>query len=158
MPARSYHGGNPTTPEEYTEELFKKEFGADLSRSEAYARYAALSPADQDAFDRKYGINKYAAPRVGQALTVSTEKDMPGYASLLPPKDTWNFHYAAAVLRSGDDFITLENAAGWDPQNWIFFMYGPESKGQSFHEFHGATRTHGTRYQTYVVQPEKPKK
>ncbi len=153
LTARSYHGGNPTTPEEYTEELFKKEFGADLTREEAYARYAALTPTEKDDFDRKYGINKYAVPRVGQALTISTEKDMPGYSST--SDFTWNFHYAAAVLRSGHDFVTLESAAGWDADDWIFFMYGPESKGQSFHEFQGSTETHGSRYQTYVVQPEK---
>ncbi len=153
LTARSYHGGNPTTPEEYTEELLKKEFGSELSRSEAYAKYAELSEDDKKAFDQKYGINKYAVPRVGQALTISTEKDMPGYA---PASEfTWNFHYAAAVLRSGHDFITLESAADWDSDDWIFFMYGPESKGQSFHEFQGDTRTHGTKYQTYVVQPEK---
>lgn len=152
LTARSYHGGDPTTPEEYTEELLKKEFGSDLTRSEAYARYGALSPAEKDAFDRKYGINKYAVPRVGQALTISTEKDMPGYADA--SDFTWNFHYAAAVLRSGHDFITLESAAGWESDDWIFFMYGPESKGQSFHEYQGGTLTHGTRYQTYVVQPE----
>lgn len=153
LTARSYHGGNPTTPEEYTEELFKREFGEDLTREEAYARYAALTDEQKDDFDRRYGINKYAVPRVGQALTISTEKDMPGYA---PNSDfTWNFHYAAAVLRSGHDFVTLESAAGWDSDDWIFFMYGPESKGQSFHEFQGSTETHGSRYQTYVVQPEK---
>ncbi|HEX5874951.1 MAG TPA: DUF4157 domain-containing protein [Pyrinomonadaceae bacterium] len=153
LTARSYHGGDPTTPEEYTEELFKKEFGANLTREEAYAKYAALTATEKDDFDRKYGINKYAVPRVGQALTISTEKDMPGYSDTSDM--TWNFHYAATVLRSGNDFVTLESAAGWDSDDWIFFMYGPESKSQSFHEFHGSTETHGSRYQTYVVQPEK---
>jgi len=157
LSARSYHGGNPTTPEEITEEVLKKEFGAGLSRMELLARYDALSAADKDAVDRKYGINKYAVPKVGQGLTISTEKDMPGYMST-DPRHTWNFHYAAAVLRSGPDFITLESAAGWDSDDWIFFMYGPETKGQSFYEYHGATGTHGTKYQTYVVEPEKPKK
>ncbi|MEO1208790.1 MAG: DUF4157 domain-containing protein [Cyanobacteria bacterium J06638_20] len=153
---RTYHGGSPTTPEEWSEELFKKEFGADLTRAEAYAAYASLSPSEQDAFDRKYGINKYAVPEVGQGLTVSTETDMPGF-EFVPghEDDTWNFHYAAAVLSSGHDYITLENAAGWATTNWIFFMYGPESKGQSFHEFQGATDTHGTKYSTFVVEPEE---
>jgi hypothetical protein len=150
---RTYHGGDPTTPEEWSEELFKKEFGNGLTRAEAYARYAALSPAEKDAFDRKYGINKYAVPRVGQGLTVSTEKDMPGY-STAPGAFTWNFHYAAAVLASGHDFVTLESARGWGATEWIFFMYGPETKHQSFYEFHGGTGTHGSRWSTYVVQPE----
>lgn len=150
---RTYHGGNPTTPEEWSEEVFKMEFGKDLSRTEAYAKYAALSVAEKDAFDRKYRINKYAVPEVGQGLTVSTEKDMPGFA---PASGfTWNFHYAATVLKSGHDYVTLESAAGWPPTAWIFFMYGPESKGQSFHEFQGGTATHGTKWSTFVVEPEK---
>jgi len=151
---RTYHGGNPTTPEEWTEELFKKEFGAGLTRDEAYARYAALTDAERDQFDRKYGINKYAVPRVGQGLTVSTEKDMPGFALAGPAGSTWNFHYAATVLASGSDYVTLESAAGWGATDWIFFMYGPRNKGQTFHEFHGATGTHGTKWTTLVVQPE----
>lgn len=151
LTARSYHGGNPTTPEEWSEELYKKEFGQNLTRQEAYARYAALSPDEKDAFDKKYGINKYAVPRVGQGVTISTEKDMPGYHPV--SSFTWNFHYAAAVLSSGDDYVTLECAAGWDPKKWIFFMYGPEKKGQSFYEFQSATGTHGSKSSAYVVQP-----
>jgi len=150
---RSYHGGDPTTPEQWSEELFKKEFGADLTREEAYQAYANLSPEDKDKFDRKYRINKYAVPKVGQGITISTEKDMPGFKRV--SGFTWNFHYAADVLSSGHDYITLENAAGWAPTGWILFMYGPESKKQSFYEFQGATRTHGSKYTALVVEPEK---
>jgi hypothetical protein len=154
---RGYHGGDPTTPEEWSEEIFKKEFGAPLTRSAAYAKYSALSAADKKKFDEKYGINKFAVPKVGQGLTVSTEKDMPGFglAPGVPASKTWNFHYAATVLASKDDYVTLENAAGWKTTDWIFFLYGPASKGQTFHEFHGATGTHGTAWTTLVVQPEK---
>lgn len=149
---QDYQGGNPNTPEIWAEEVYKKEFGAHLGRAEAYAAYDALSAADKDKFDRKYGINKYAVPRVGQGMTIVTEKDMPGFANT--SGFTWNFHYAAPVLSSGSDYITLESAAGWAPDKWIFFMYGPESKGQSFHEYQGATQTHGNKYTTMVVQPE----
>jgi len=154
---RTYHGGDPTTPEEWSEEIFKKEFGTGLTRSAAYAKYAALSAADKKKFDEKYGINVFAVPKVGQGLTVSTEKDMPGFALApgVPASSTWNFHYAAVVLTGGQDYVTLENAAGWKTTDWIFFMYGPASKGQTFHEFHGATGTHGTAWTTLVVQPEK---
>jgi hypothetical protein len=149
---RTYHGGDPTTPEEWSEELYKKEFGAGLSREEAYRAYANLSDSDRDNFDRKYQINKYAVPKVGQGITISTEKDMPGYAE--SSGFTWNFHYAAPVLTSGHDYITVENAAGWAPTGWILFMYGPESKGQSFYEYQGDTNTHGTKHSAYVVEPE----
>jgi hypothetical protein len=148
---RPYHGGNPTTPEEMSEEIFRKEFGAGLSRDELYARYAALSDAEKEAFDRKYGMNKFAVPKVGQGITISTEKDMPGFAS---SGFTWNFHYAAVVLQSGHDYITLESAAGWGGKQWIFFMYGPETKGQSFHEFQMGTGTHGNKASSMVVKPE----
>lgn len=148
---QDYQGGNPNTPEIWAEEIYKKEFGEGLSRAEAYAAYDALSPDEKDKFDRKYGINKYAAARVGQGMTIVSEKDMPGFTS---SGFTWNFHYAAPVLSSGSDYITLESAAGWGPDDWIFFMYGPETKGQSFHEFQGATQTHGSKYTTMVVQPE----
>jgi hypothetical protein len=153
LTARSYHGGIPTTPEEWSEELFKKEFGSNLTREQAYAAYANLSPEEKDAFDRKYGINKYAVPRVGQGITISTERDMPGYAEA--SGFTWNFHYAAPVLSSGEDYVTLESARGWAPTDWIFFMYGPETKAQSFYEYQGATLTHGTKSSAYVVQPER---
>jgi hypothetical protein len=149
---RTYHGGDPTTPEQWSEELFKKEFGAGLTREEAYKAYANLSDHERDNFDRKYRINKYAVPKVGQGITISTEKDMPGYSDV--SGFTWNFHYAANVMSSGHDYITLESAAGWPPTGWILFMYGPESKKQSFYEYQGATRTHGSKHSAMVVQPE----
>ena len=117
------------------------------------AAYDNLPPDKKDAFDRKYGINKYAAPRVGQGITIGTEYGMPGYAD--PSHSAWNFHYAASVLSSGADYITLESAAGWGPDDWIFFLYGPASKGQSFYEEQGATGTHGTKNTALVVQPNK---
>jgi hypothetical protein len=155
---RTYHGGHPTTPtpttpEEWSEEIFKKEFGQNLTRQEALAAYDNLSPDEKDAFDRKYGINKYAVPRVGQGITIGSEYDMPGFAD--PSNNAWNFHYAAAVLSSGADYISLESAANWQPDDWIFYMYGPESKGQSFYEEQRATGTHGTKNTAIVVQPNK---
>jgi hypothetical protein len=149
---RPYHGGNPTTPEQMSEEIFRKEFGASLSRDELYARYAALSDAQKEAFDRKYGMNKFAVPKVGQGITISTEKDMPGFGTV--SNFTWNFHYAAVVLESGHDYITLESAAGWGGKEWIFFMYGPESQGQSFHQLQIGTGTHGNKASSMVVKPE----
>jgi hypothetical protein len=149
---RTYHGGNPTTPEEWSEEIFKKEFGPGLTRADAYRKYDSLSASDKDKFDKKYGINKYAIPKVGRGLTVSTEKDMPGFSTL--SASTWNFHYAAVILMGGNDYVTLENAAGWGPTGWGFYMYGPASKSQSFHEFHGATLTHGNKWTTLVVESE----
>lgn len=150
LSSRTYHGGYPTTPQEWSEELFKKEFGENLTRQEALAKYDALPADKKDEFDKKYGINKYAVPRVGQGVTIGTESDMPGYQD--PSGHSWNFHYAAAVLSSGHDYITLESAAGWEADQWIFFMYGPESKAQSFYEEQRATDTHGNKNTAMVVQ------
>jgi hypothetical protein len=149
-----YAGGNPTSAERLSEEIYKMEFGSGLTRAQAYKAYDDLNAAKKDAFDKKYGINRYARPGVGQGITVSTEKDMPGFATT--SKFTWNFHYAATVLDSANDYITLENAAGWKPTDWIFYMYGPATKpGQTFHEFHGSTQTHGNKWASIVVQPAK---
>ena len=75
---------------------------------------------------------------------------MPGFAA---SRSYWNFHYATNVLESGHDYITLESAAGWGARDWILFMYGPESKGQTFHEQHLGTGTHGNRATSLVVRP-----
>jgi len=58
-------------------------------------------------------------------------------------------------MSSGEDYITLESAAGWQPNDWIFFMYGPASKSQSFYEEQRATGTHGSKNTAMVVQPAK---
>ena len=71
-----------------------------------------------------------------------------------PGRNAWNFHYAAAVLESGQDYLTLESAAGWRRDDWIFYMYGPPSKRQSFHEEQAGTGAHGTRQTSLVVLPE----
>ncbi|MBA3240811.1 MAG: hypothetical protein H0T60_06250, partial [Acidobacteria bacterium] len=68
---------------------------------------------------------------------------------------TWNFHFATAVLASGDDYVSLENIARRADTAWFFWMYGPERKGQSFHEFQGGMREHGNKFTTMVVQPDK---
>jgi hypothetical protein len=150
---RTYHGGAPTTPEEWSEELFRALPGGGPSRAAAYNAYANLPPAHRDMFDQAAGINTYATPRVGQGLTVSTERSMPGFATFIGIP-AWNFHYAATVLTSGHDYVTLENAAGWQHTDWIFYMYGPRTLNQTFHQQHGAMGTHGTHGTTFVVQPE----
>jgi hypothetical protein len=156
---RVQEGGNrdpgyadPSTPEHYSEEIFKREFGLPYTRGGALDAYAKLPAAKKDAFDRKYGINAYARPHVGEGVTIATEYDMPGFSA---SGDTWNYHYAATVMESRNDYVTLENAAGWAPTDWIFYMYGPATKAQTFHEEQGAMGSHGSRWTTMVVRPEK---
>jgi hypothetical protein len=111
-----------------------------------------MSRGERDEFDRRHGINRYARPRVGEGITIGTEYRMPGYAD--PTASAWNFHYAAAVLDSGHDYMTLETAAGWGHDDWIFYLYGPPSKNQTFQEEQAATGTHGSHQTTLVVRPE----
>jgi hypothetical protein len=149
---RTYHGGDPTTPEEFSGEVYQRELGG-ATREEALQRYAALSDGERDDFDRRHGINRYARPHVGEGITIGTEYRMPGYSD--PSGSSWNFHYAADVMDSGHDYLTLESAAGWGIDDWIFYMYGPPSKQQSFQEEQAATGSHGTRQTSLVVLPER---
>jgi hypothetical protein len=102
-----------------------------------FEHYNKLTDYEKTAFDRKVGINRFAAPEVGQGYTMSTGGNVkPGYE-----KNTWNFHWAGVVMTSGGDRVTLENYAVGDPmaQNsrWVFQMYGPPSKAmQTFHDQH----------------------
>jgi hypothetical protein len=153
----TYHGGGAggtglTPAEVYSGALYQRELGG-ATRDEALQRYAALPPAERDAFDRRHGINRYARPHVGEAITIGTEYHMPGYAD--PTASAWNFHYAATVLESGDDYVTLESAAGWEDDDWSWFMYGPPSKDQTFQEEQAASGTHGSRQTSLVVMPEQ---
>lgn len=149
-----YHGNPYTTPDRWSEEIFKREFGAGLTRAEALKKYDDLSASKKDKFDKKYGINKYAKPQVGQGIAINTESDMPGWTPTSP--DDWNFHFAGVILTGDPDYVTLENypGPGRNASSWFFWMYGPYSKGQSFHNVHGAYG-HGDKYTTMVTQPEK---
>ena len=152
--AGHYHGGSPTTPQEFFLEILKKAYGAGHSDQDLYKKYEALNTSEKKKFDSKYGINENALPEVGQGLTISTESLMPSYTSIAG-FSTWNFHYAGAVFKSKMDYVTLESAAGWGSSDWIFYMYGNDTPAGSFHEEHGNSNTHGNQYSTMVVQPEK---
>ena len=156
---RTYHGGyggapDNTTPELWFEEILAQHFGAGKTRAEYYARYDAMNPAERAAFARQYGINAHAVPGVGQGITTFAQFDMPGWAAKPGhATDTWNFHYAASILTSGSDYLSIENYAGHGASNWFLDMIGPASKGQSFDQAHGASDQFGTDWGSLVVQP-----
>jgi hypothetical protein len=108
--------------------------GAGLGADAASARtaYQAMTPAAQDAFDMAHGINRYAAPNVGESY-MSVRNDALTSAG-------FNFHWGGVVMVSGGDRVTFENFArggGYGAQNilWYFDMYGPPSKvGQTWHD------------------------
>jgi hypothetical protein len=122
-------------------ELLKEYFDTQKLRddliSEIMSPYLGLSALEQDAFDQKTGIDRYANPAVGESYTISSGgKDKPG-------KSTWNFHWAGVIFKSttGSDNITMENYAGNATSEWRLQMYGVPTKdnaraGQTFHEQH----------------------
>ncbi|MGB3691999.1 MAG: DUF4157 domain-containing protein [Spirulinaceae cyanobacterium] len=120
--------------------------------------YNSLPPQTRENLDRRTGINRWANPSVGQAYTTSTG------GSLVTDRngneiEAWNFHWAGVVMKSdnGRDNITLENYGTANPRavntNWEFQMYGSAyQRGQTFHEEHKATGTHGTAPTTFVAE------
>lgn len=130
---------------------FKREVFYDLIGSEA--QYEALSADERRAFDEKAGINDFANPEVGEGFTMSSGgKPIAGYED-----NTWNFHFAGLAMKSGGDFVTLENFSVSKPDvsntDWTFDMYGPAHKeGQTFHDQHTATNQHGESPTTLAVK------
>lgn len=125
--------------------IFEREFGKTLSREDALKEWAKLSAPEKDRLSAKYGINKYAAPKVGQGVTIGSERDMPGAVS-----GGYNFHFALNLMGSGQDYITLED---YDSSGvkYYFDMYGPATKGQSFAEDPSNTGALGNKTTTMVV-------
>jgi hypothetical protein len=154
---RAYHGGyggapNNTTPELWFQEILAKEFGAGKTPAELYALYEGLDAVARARFDKKYGVNDQAVPKVGQGITTFSQFDYPGWQKVPGSAFTWNFHYATNILTSGSDYITLENYAGHGKTNWFMDMIGPASKGQSFNETHGGGDQFGTEWGSLVVE------
>jgi hypothetical protein len=139
-----------SSPGEMADEIMKETLGGGTSAAAGWAKYRSLSAADREAFDRKTGINRYAAPDVGEGYTMNTG------GTPFPGVMTWNFHWAGVVMRSGGDTVTLENYAVGSPDakntDWNFQMYGPASQaGQTFHDQHLASRQHGDQPTTIRV-------
>lgn len=159
----NYHGDDqaPGPPLSTTEELsteiyikiFREKEGKNYTRAQALAAWKNLSASKLKAYSTEYGINEYAVPRVGQAITMGTEFDMPGFktdSQLGRPNSTWNFHFGTPVITSGHDYTTAENFTG-SSHDYYFSMMGPHSKGQSWYD-EQKTAGFGNRYTAMVVQ------
>lgn len=139
------------------------------SGQEAKDFAGALDETGQRAFAEYAQINVAVNPEIGEGYTMATGKDLPGFTS---SGDTWNFHWAGVVMKAGTDNITLENYAimfaptgdaavdqangerayDYTNTNWVFQMYGTVKTGQSFHEEHLRSGTHGSRGTTLRVK------
>jgi hypothetical protein len=131
--------------------IFEREFKKTLSRVNAVKEWDKLSVVEKDRLSKKYGINKYAAPEVGQGITIGSERDMPGGDVKKSGTGTgYNFHFGLALLSSGYDYITLED---YDSSGvkYYFDMYGPASKKQSWAEADSNTNALGAKTTTMVV-------
>lgn len=83
--------------------------------------------------DRQIGINRYAQPALGEAYVIVNDPldEVPVDPDHLP----YNYHWAAVILKSGGDAVTLENASNQYYDDWSYMMYGPPTKDrQTFHE------------------------
>ena len=143
--------GEPNGTAEQQEKLTKQSHPDDTKREilrqylpktagDPFATYVKLTAEDRDIIDAKAGINKYASPGVGEGYTIA--------AQLSRTDERWIYHWAAVVMASGDDRVTLENfsVSDVDAENagWGFKMYGSAKKAdQTFHEQQTATGHHG---------------
>ena len=103
------------------------DLGLGATPADALTAYQAMTPTAREAFDRQHGLNRHAAPSIGEAF--STEA-----------ANGFNFHWGGVVMQSGHDRVTLENfykGGTYDSQDtqWYFQTYGPPSKaGQTWHD------------------------
>jgi hypothetical protein len=113
--------------------------------------------------DRHFGVNRYAAPEVGEGFAICSFQAVPAGQTLagaqlstdhnrvgdpvLERSSFWSAHYAGVVARDGGDVITLENYARHtevaDPNlrdrvGYYFQMYDTAPGAAAGHTFHGA--------------------
>lgn len=128
-------------PAHYRDDIL---MGAGLGKTpeEALYRYMSFDAKTRDAFDKRHGINKYAAPEVGEAYT-RRRNDEAMSRDELDEKGGFNFHWAGVVMVAGDDRVTFENYVDEDAkergekknERWYFQQYGSAKQaGQTFHE------------------------
>ncbi len=149
-------GGLVSTTERMSGEIyiriFAREFKKTLSRTDALKEWDKLSASEQDRLSKKYGINKYAAPKVGQGVTIGSERDMPGAS-----ETGYNFHFGFNLMASGYDYITLEDYAS-SGVKYYFDMYGPVTKGQAWGQASSNVDAVDDKFTALVVQhPESLK-
>jgi hypothetical protein len=143
---------------------------------QAREQYWELGEDGRRMFDKFASINTAANPEIGGAYTMNTEYKMPGSDVVREDDGTakmrWNFHWGGVVMKDGANNVTLENYAvmfaktgdkkkdeenakrayDWTNRGWNYQMYGTVKEGQTFHEQHLETGTHGTRASTFAAK------
>jgi len=103
------------------------DLGLGATPAAALVTYQAMTPTAREAFDQQHGLDRYAAPSIGEAFSTEAASG-------------FNFHWGGVVLQSGGDRVTLENfykGGTYDSQDtaWYFQTYGsPSHPGQTWHD------------------------
>jgi len=122
-------GGDPAPIRD--EVYVKGGLGPDVAS--ARTAYLALDATARDAFDKKHGLNKYAAPGVGESYAARRDDAFGLYG--------FNYHWASVIMVAEPDRVTFQNYAkfgttyGSKDDKFFFATYGsPTKPGQTFHE------------------------
>ena len=95
---------------------------------EAKKFFFELDKAGQLAFGKQIGMNEGANPEIGQAYTMATGYDLPGFEK---KGRTWNFHWAGVIMKDGGDNVTCEGysvGASKEEINEVKAKYAKEPK------------------------------
>jgi hypothetical protein len=122
-------GGDPAPIRD--EMYVKGGLGPDVAT--ARAKYLTLTTKERDDFDKKHGLNKYAAPGVGESYAARRDDAFGLYG--------FNYHWAGVIMVAEPDRVTFQNYAklgttyGSKDDKFFFATYGsPTKPGQTFHE------------------------
>ena len=121
-------------PEAFRNEIYLKGgLGHDLASARTAYLTLSADPVAKDAFDKKMGINRYAAPGVGESFTTRRDDALSSAG--------FNYHWGAVIMVAPPDRVTFENfyrpGTTYSSENtrWYFETFGPPSKpGQTFHD------------------------
>lgn len=117
-----------------------------LSRRQAIVIFSNFSVGLRRKLSRQFRFNHFAIPRPGESITAMPLKEAQNFRK---PKGTYQFHFAMNLMRSGQDYLTVENPVGSTPTGWHFDMYGPAHKGQDFYSIWGPA--FGNKFAAFVA-------
>lgn len=151
---RAYMGGALDTTHLWTKEILLRAFNVvgvvPVTPSTAKSlqlQLEKLDPVTKQKVLDEAGINENAIPEIGQGIVISSLSMNTG--------EKWNFHFGTAIMKSGEDYTTLENDASQpNPQSWYFRMFGPASKGQTFYQESKDSGDFGTTPIAMLLDPK----
>ena len=125
-----------------------KEATKDVDSMKRAEREAARGMAISDDRAKEIGIDHYANPGVGDAYTAVTAP--------APLPNQYRFHFAAVIMSTGNDRVTLENegeSPGIRNEKWKIETYSVTDARKTFHAEHPSLTRPG---HTFVVRTGPP--